>query len=84
MLPYISTRLLPGVIEYLARHAPTQQINYSENTLDYQLSLMQRRELDMVVCRLEPAVLTSGFTVTELYSDEILVVAPKDHPLASP
>lgn len=81
MLPYIATRLLPGVIEYLATHAPTQQINYSESTLDYLLPLMQRRELDMVVCRLEPAVLTAGFTVTELYSDEILVVAPKEHPL---
>ncbi|HKR41478.1 MAG TPA: LysR substrate-binding domain-containing protein [Paraburkholderia sp.] len=81
MLPYIATRLLPGAIEYLATHAPAQQINYSENTLDYLLPLMQRRELDMVVCRLEPAVLTAGFTITELYSDEILVVAPKDHPL---
>lgn len=81
MLPYISMRLLPGVIEYLARHAPTQQINYSENTLDHLLPLMQRRELDLLVCRLESVVLTAGFSVTELYSDEILVVAPQDHPL---
>ncbi|BBQ00744.1 hypothetical protein BSFA1_58720 [Burkholderia sp. SFA1] len=81
ILPYISMRLLPGVVEYLAKHAPTQQINYTENTLDHLLPLMQRRELDMVVCRLEPAVLTAGFSVTELYSDEILVVAPKHHPL---
>ncbi|BCQ29585.1 hypothetical protein NK8_77750 (plasmid) [Caballeronia sp. NK8] len=55
--------------------------NYTENTLDHLLPLMQRRELDMVVCRLESVVLTAGFTVTELYSDEILVVAPKNHPL---
>ncbi|WP_156992234.1 type 2 periplasmic-binding domain-containing protein [Paraburkholderia oxyphila] len=50
--------------------------------LDDLLPLMQRRELEMVVCRLEPAELTSGFTVTQLHSVEILVVAPKDHPLA--
>ncbi|WP_434664940.1 LysR substrate-binding domain-containing protein [Paraburkholderia sp. A3BS-1L] len=81
MLPYISMRLLPGVIEHLARHAPAQQINFSENTLDFLLPLMQRRELDIIVCRLESPALTSGFTVTELYSDEILVVAPKNHPL---
>ncbi|WP_168991479.1 LysR substrate-binding domain-containing protein [Paraburkholderia sp. UYCP14C] len=81
MLPYISMRLLPGVIEHLARVAPTQQINYTENTLDYLLPLLQRRELDMLVCRLEPAALTAGFTVTELYSQEIVIVAPKDHPL---
>jgi DNA-binding transcriptional LysR family regulator len=81
MLPYISLRLLPGAIEQLSQLAPGQQINLSENTLDYLLPLMQRRELDMVVCRLEPVALTSGFTVTELYSDEILVVASKDHPL---
>jgi DNA-binding transcriptional LysR family regulator len=81
MLPYIAMRLLPGAIEHLAMSAPAQQINYSENTLDNLLPLMQRRELDMVVCRLEAAALTSGFTVTELYSDEILVVAPKEHPL---
>ncbi len=81
MLPYISMRLLPGAIEHLSRLAPIQQINSLENTLDYLLALMQRRELDIVVCRLEPGALTSGFTVTELYSDEILVVAPKDHPL---
>ena len=81
MLPYISMRLLPGVIEHLTRFAPTQQINFSENTLDYLLPLMRRGELDMIVCRLEPAALTSGFTVTALYSDEILVVAPKEHPL---
>ncbi|GJH08518.1 hypothetical protein CBA19CS11_06790 [Caballeronia novacaledonica] len=62
MLPYISMRLLPGVIEYLASHAPTQQINYTENTLDHLLPLMQRRELDMVVCRLESLVLTAGYT----------------------
>lgn len=71
----------PSVIEYLARHAPTQQIYYTENTLDYFLSLMRRRELDLVVCLLESVVLTAGFTFTELYSDEILVVAPKNHPL---
>ncbi|NML34182.1 LysR family transcriptional regulator [Paraburkholderia antibiotica] len=81
MLPYISMRVLPGVIEYLSRLAPTQQINFSEDTLDHLLPLMQRRELDMLVCRLEPVALTSGFTVTELYNDEILVVAPKLHPL---
>jgi DNA-binding transcriptional LysR family regulator len=81
MLPYISMRLLPGVIEHLARHAPTQQINFSENTLDFLLPLIQRRELDIIVCRLESPALTSGFTVTELYSDEILVVAPQNHPL---
>ncbi len=81
MLPYISMRLLPGVIEHLSRLAPTLQINFSENTLDYLLPLMQRRELDMVVCRLDATALTSGFSVTELYSDEIVIVAPKDHPL---
>jgi DNA-binding transcriptional LysR family regulator len=81
MLPYISMRVLPGVIEHLSRLAPTLQINLMENTLDNLLPLMQRRELDMVVCRLESAALTSGFQVTELYSDEILVVAPRTHPL---
>jgi DNA-binding transcriptional LysR family regulator len=81
MLPYLSMRLLPGALEYLARLAPTQQINYTENTLDYLLPLLQRRELDMLVCRLEPAALTAGFTVTELLHQEIVIVAPKNHPL---
>jgi DNA-binding transcriptional LysR family regulator len=81
MLPYISTRLLPGVIEHLSRFTPSLQINYVENTLDYLLPLLHRRELDMLVCRLDAVALTSGFEVTELYSDEIVIVAPKDHPL---
>ena len=69
------------LIEHLARQAPTQRFDFTENTLDYLLPLMQRRELDMIVCRLESPALTSGFTLTELYSDEILVVAPEGHPL---
>jgi DNA-binding transcriptional LysR family regulator len=46
------------------------------------LTQVERRELDMLVCHLNAAVLSSGLEVVPLYRDEISVVCGPRHPLS--
>jgi DNA-binding transcriptional LysR family regulator len=73
--------LIPGAIEYLKTHGTSIQLNLREDTLDRLLPQAQRRELDLLVCRLDATALAAGLAVQPLYRDEMIVVSGPDHPL---
>lgn len=82
VLPGITAALMPATMEALLGRAQPLQINLRENTLNVLLPLAQRRELDLLICRLDATVLAAGLTVQPLYQDDIVVVGADNHPLA--
>lgn len=81
-LPNMGPLLIPGTIEYLKTHDMSIQINLREDTLDRLLPQAQRRELDLLVCRLDATAHAAGLAVQPLYRDEMVVVCGTDHPLS--
>nr|WP_311526996.1 LysR substrate-binding domain-containing protein [uncultured Ralstonia sp.] len=80
-LPGIAAVLLPQAIETLHRDGSAILLQMREGTLDQLLPAMQRRELDLLVCRLEATAMQSGLVAQGLYRDEVRVVATRRHPL---
>ncbi|WP_322042295.1 LysR family transcriptional regulator [Paraburkholderia sp. J67] len=81
LLPNMDEQFLPGVLAWLREHDTPIQLNTRVDTLDRLLPLAQRRELDLLVCRLEATALASGLHVDELLRDDVVVVAGHRHPL---
>jgi DNA-binding transcriptional LysR family regulator len=81
LLPNMDEQFLPGVLAWLREHDTPLQLNVRVDTLDRLLPLAQRRELDLLVCRLEATALASGLHVDELLRDDVVVVASHRHPL---
>jgi DNA-binding transcriptional LysR family regulator len=81
LLPNMDEQFLPGVLAWLHEHDTPLQLNVRVDTLDRLLPLAQRRELDLLVCRLEATALASGLRADELLRDEVVVVASHRHPL---
>jgi DNA-binding transcriptional LysR family regulator len=81
LLPNMGAQLLPDLIEHLQMRGSPIQLNLREHTLDYLLPQAQRRELDLLVCRLDANVLAAGLAVEPLYRDDMVVVGGPHHPL---
>lgn len=81
LLPNMDEQFLPAVLAWLHEHDTPLQLNVRVDTLDRLLPLAQRRELDLLVCRLEATALASGLRADELMQDEVVVVANHRHPL---
>ncbi len=81
LLPNMDEQFLPAVLAWLREHDTPIQLNVRVDTLDRLLPLAQRRELDLLVCRLEATALASGLRADELLHDEVVVVASHRHPL---
>jgi DNA-binding transcriptional LysR family regulator len=81
LLPNMDEQFMSGVLAWLHEHDTPIQLNLRVDTLDRLLPQAQRRELDLLVCRLEATALAAGLAVDELLRDEMVVVAAKHHPL---
>lgn len=81
VLPGLAPVMIPDAMESLRQANQSLQIRLREDTLDRLLPQIQRRELDLVICRLEAPALKAGLVAEPLYRDEVRVVAGQAHPL---
>lgn len=73
---------LPKVIAEYRRRYPQVAVTLRDNLLTpYQINLLQERRIDIGVVR--PPVRQHGIAMLTLSQDELVVVLPQDHPLAS-
>jgi len=81
-LPGLGAVLLPQALESLRQAGSKVLIQFREGTLDQMLPAAQRRELDLIVCRLEAPAINSGLVAQALYHDDVRVVVTRRHPLS--
>ncbi len=81
LLPNMAPQLIPGALAWLREAGRSVQLNVREDTLDRMLAQAQRRELDLLVCRLDASALRSGLDIAPLYRDDMIVVCGPRHPL---
>ncbi|KFG94513.1 LysR family transcriptional regulator [Burkholderia paludis] len=81
LLPNMAPLLIPGALAWLREAGRPVQLNVREDTLDRMLAQAQRRELDLLVCRLDASALGAGLDVAPLYRDDMIVVCGPRHPL---
>ena len=81
VLPGMALVMIPDMLEYLGKHGKPLQIRLHENTLDWLLPQLQRRELDVVICRLDAPAMNSGLAIEPLYDEQVRVFCSVDHPL---
>jgi DNA-binding transcriptional LysR family regulator len=81
-LPAAAPILLPGALARLHRPRIEAQVQVHEGTLDRLLPLLQRRELDIIIGRIEGDALNLGLQCEVLYQEPICVAARAGHPLA--
>ncbi|MBF5009641.1 LysR substrate-binding domain-containing protein [Burkholderia pseudomultivorans] len=81
LLPNMAQQLMPGALAWLREAGRAVQLNVREDTLDRMLAQAQRRELDLLVCRLDASAMGAGLEVVPLYRDDLIVVCGPRHPL---
>lgn len=82
-LPAAAPILLPGALARLHRPRIEAQVQVHEGTLDRLLPLLQRRELDLIIGRIEGDALNLGLHCEVLYQEPVCVSGRAGHPLAS-
>lgn len=81
MLPNMAPLLIPGAMARLLDAGTPVQLNVRTDTLDRMFTQAQRRELDLLVCRLDATAMAAGLAVAPLYRDDVIVVCGAQHPL---
>ncbi len=81
-LPAAAPVLLPGALTRLHQPRIEAQVQVHEGTLDRLLPLLQRRELDIVIGRIEGDALNLGLACEVLYQEPICVAGRAGHPLS--
>lgn len=84
MLPNMASLLVPGALAWLRDAGRPLQLNVREDTVDRMLAQAQRRELDLLVCRLDATAMHAGLDMAPLYRDRMTVVCGPRHPLLRP
>lgn len=80
VLHAVVSELLPTAILRFRADAPNVRIAVTEDTLVPLLDALQRRELDLVIGRVQGAVL-EGIRTEELYAEQVVAVVRAAHPL---
>lgn len=80
VLHAVVSELVPTAILRFRADAPSVRISVTEDTLAPLLDSLQRRELDVVIGRVQGAVL-EGIRTEELYAEQVVAVVRAAHPL---
>lgn len=78
--PSIGERLLPEVLRRFHRDYPRVELHVVEGDTSMLLSQLDTGSIDMAVVTLP--LVQRGLTLTQLFSEDLVVVLPPDHPLA--
>jgi DNA-binding transcriptional LysR family regulator len=77
----VAAVLIPEAVRHMLRQGLKLQIQFHEGTLDHLLPMLQRRELDLIIGRLDGKALNSGCHHEHLYDGPVCVAAGPQHPL---
>lgn len=80
-IPTIAPYLLPGILARFARNYPRVQIEVIEETTDNLIKICCEGEADIALLALP--ISQSSLELTTLFEEELQVILPKHHPLAS-
>jgi len=81
VIPTIAPFLLPGLLQKFASDFPQAQVLVQEDTTEELLKRCQQGELDLLILVLP---ISEKYLETEvLFAEELLVVMPQEHPLAT-
>lgn len=81
VLHAVVSELLPTAILQFRTDAPSVRISVMENTLGPLLEALQRRELDVVIGRIQGAAI-EGIQTEALYSEQVVAIVRTAHPLS--
>lgn len=82
VLHAVVSDLLPTAILKIREAAPLVKISVQENTLSPLLEALHRRELDLVIGRIQGAEL-AGIQTEVLYAEQVTAVVRANHPLCA-
>jgi DNA-binding transcriptional LysR family regulator len=74
--------LVPHALSLLLEQAPGIAVTLREGPMEEMFSMLRDGRLDMVVGRVEPALVDRDFALDDLYDPPIHIVAGPQHPLA--
>ncbi|WP_175945364.1 LysR family transcriptional regulator [Caballeronia sp. BCC1704] len=81
-LPLGRTLILPGAIARVASHYPGVRIATDESAYEPLVAGLRAGDIDFVLGALRPNDASSGLTNERLMSEDMVVIARRDHPLA--
>jgi DNA-binding transcriptional LysR family regulator len=74
--------LMPRALSLLLDRAPDVVVTMREGAMEEHFAMLRDGRLDLVIGRVEPALVDRDFAMDELYDPAILIVAGPQHPLA--
>lgn len=80
-LPSVAARLLPPVVEEIARVAPRMRLNIVDGSHLHMTRLLLDGELDLVIGRLGEPEGMRGLSFAQLYMEEVAIVVRPGHPI---
>ncbi|MFC3529400.1 pca operon transcription factor PcaQ [Paracoccus mangrovi] len=80
-LPSVAARLMPEVMEDLARTAPEMRLTIADGSHAHLIGLLNRGELDVVLGRMGEPETMRGISFTQLYLEEVAMVVRPGHPI---
>ena len=81
VLPTVAARVIPGAVQILKTSGAKTVVSLSTGANGVLLGQLRVGELDLVVGRLAEPELMVGLSYTQLYSERVVFIVRKDHPL---
>jgi len=81
-LPSVAAGLMPLVLRIFSSIAPNTIPGITDGPHGYLIELLRNGELDLVIGRLGPSDTMQGLTFSQLYNEQVAIVARPDHPIA--
>lgn len=79
-LPSVAARLMPEAVAHLAEFAPDIRLTIADGSHEHLTRLLKAGDLDVVIGRLGAPEMMQGLSFTQLYLEEVAIVARPDHP----
>ncbi|MFV0490439.1 MAG: pca operon transcription factor PcaQ [Pseudorhodobacter sp.] len=80
-LPSVAARLIPEVVEDLAKAAPELRLTIVDGPLSHLTGLLNRGEIDILLGRPGEPETMRGVSFTQLYVEDVAFVTRPDHPI---
>lgn len=79
-LPSVMARLMPEAVSHLTEIAPEIRLTIADGSHEHLIRLLRAGDLEVVIGRLGAPELMQGLSFTQLYLEEVAIVARPDHP----